>query len=93
MLWGLAQCGMLLALCSAVVKKIPDIAREIAGGVYHGTQSVHAATFGAAAAAAGAGVGAARGAASAISANASRQIGAGAVRVSTPVGPSLSRKS
>lgn len=93
MLWGLAQCGILLALCSAVVKKIPDIAREIAGGVYHGTQSVHTATFGAAAAAAGASVGAARGAAGAIGTQASRQIGAGAVRASTPVGPSLSRKS
>jgi type IV secretory pathway VirB6-like protein len=93
MLWGLAQCGILLALCSAVVKKIPDIAREIAGGVYHGTASIHAATFGAAAAAAGASVGAARGAAGAIGTRASRQIGAGAVRVSTPVGPSLSRKS
>jgi type IV secretory pathway VirB6-like protein len=93
MLWGLAQCGVLLAMCSAVVKRIPDIAREIGGGVYHGTQSAHAATFGAAAAAAGASVGAARGAAGAIGANASRQIGAGALRVSTPVGPSLSRKS
>ena len=46
MLWGLAQCGMLLALCSAVVKKIPYIAQEIAGGVYHGTASAHSATFG-----------------------------------------------
>ncbi len=92
MLWGLAQCGMLLALCSAVVKKIPDIAREIAGGVYHGAQSIHAATFGAAAAAAGASVGAARGAAGAIGAHASRQIGAGAVRLTTPVGRSLSEK-
>ena len=93
MLWGLLQCGLLLALCTAVVKKIPDIAREIAGGVYHGTQSIHTSTFGAAAAAAGASIGAVRGAAGAVGSHASRQIGAGAVRVSTPVGPSLSRKS
>ena len=93
MLWGLLQCGLLLALCSAVVKKIPDIAREIAGGVYYGAASFHTATFGAAAAAAGASVGAARGAAGAIGTHASRQIGAGAVRLSTPVGRSLSEKS
>jgi type IV secretion system protein VirB6 len=97
LLWGLTQCGILLFLCSMVVKEIPTIARAIAAGVYHGTQSAHAATFGAVAAAsgaaAGASVGAARGAAGAIGANASRQIGAGALRVSTPVGPSLSRKS
>jgi len=93
MLWGLTQCGVLLFLCSMVVKEIPTIARAIAGGVYHGTHSIHAATFGAAAAAAGASVGAARGAAGAIGTHASRQIGAGAVRVSTPVGRSLSGKS
>ena len=46
LLWGLAQCGLLLALCTAVVKKIPSIAQEIAGGVYHGTAGAHAATFG-----------------------------------------------
>jgi type IV secretion system protein VirB6 len=93
LLWGLTQCGILLFFCSMIVKEIPTIARAIAGGVYHGTQSAHAATFGAATAAAGASVDAARGAAGAIGANASRQIGAGAVRVATPVGPSLSRKS
>jgi type IV secretion system protein VirB6 len=93
MLWGLTQCGILLFLCSMIIKEIPTIARAIAGGVYHGTQSIHAATFGAAGAAAGGAVGAARGAAGAIGAHASRQIGAGAVRTFTPVGPSLSRKS
>jgi hypothetical protein len=93
MLWGLTQCGILLFLSSMIVKEIPTIARAIAGGVYHGTQSIHAATFGAAAAAAGASVGAGKGAASAIGTHASRQIGTGAVRASTPVGPSLSRKS
>ena len=46
LLWGLAQCGILLALCTAVVKKIPSIAQEIAGGVYHGTAGAHSATFG-----------------------------------------------
>ena len=46
MLWGLAQCGLFLALCTAVVKKIPSIAQEIAGGVYHGTAGAHSATFG-----------------------------------------------
>ena len=47
MLWGLAQSGLLLALCTAVVKKIPAIANAIASGVYHGTAGAHGVTFGA----------------------------------------------
>jgi len=93
MLWGLTQCGMLLMLCSAVVKKIPSIAREIAGGVYHGTAGAHAATFGVAGAAAGTAVGATRRAAAVIGAHASGQIGAGVARATSPTGPSLSRRS
>jgi type IV secretion system protein VirB6 len=52
MLWGLFQAGLMLALCTAVVKKIPDIAQAIAGGVYHGSSGASASTFGAAGAAA-----------------------------------------
>jgi hypothetical protein len=50
LLWGLVQAAILLALCAAVIKKIPDIARAIAHGVYHGSAGLQAATFGAGAA-------------------------------------------
>ena len=50
LIWGLAQCGMLLALTTMVVKKIPELSQAIAGGVYHGSAGLQAATFGAGAA-------------------------------------------
>jgi hypothetical protein len=46
LLWGLGQCGMLLALSTCVVKKIPELSQAIAGGVYHGSAGLNAATFG-----------------------------------------------
>jgi type IV secretion system protein VirB6 len=46
LIWGLAQCGMLLALTTMVVKKIPELSQAIAGGVYHGAAGLQAATFG-----------------------------------------------
>jgi type IV secretory pathway VirB6-like protein len=91
MLWGLAQCGILLALCTAVVKKIPDIAQAIASGVYHGAAGLNVATFGAAGSVAGGTVGVARGVAGAIGANAAKQMAPqGFVRAAKPTGPSLS---
>jgi hypothetical protein len=48
LLWGLGQCGMLLSLSTLVVKKIPELSQAIAGGVYHGSAGLQAATFGAA---------------------------------------------
>ncbi len=86
MLWGLAQTGLLMALCTAVVKKIPAIGQAIAGGVYHGTAGARAATFGAAAAGASLVLGAAR----APAVMATRRTAAAASRAATPTGPSLS---
>ena len=93
MLWGLAQCGLLLALCTAVVKKIPDISTAIAGGVYHGSASLSAATFGVTKEVTRAAAGGARGAASGAIRLASGQPGEGGVpwRGKGPVGRSLSR--
>jgi type IV secretory pathway VirB6-like protein len=95
MLWGLAQCGLLLALCTAVVKKIPDISTAIAGGVYHGSASLSAATFGATqqvtrAAAGGAARGAAAGA-TWFAGGSPGEVGGVPWRRTTPVGRSLSR--
>jgi type IV secretory pathway VirB6-like protein len=94
LLWGLAQCGILLALCTAVVKKIPAIAQEIAGGVYHGTAGAHSATFGllglgARAAASGAGV-AGQAMTQLRAARSSTGGMAGGGRPTAPTGPSLS---
>jgi hypothetical protein len=98
LLWGLGQCGMLLSLSTLVVKKIPELSQAIAGGVYHGSAGLQAATFGAAKeitrSAAG---GAARGARGA--AAGARWLGGGSPgdgsgvpwRRTTPVGRSLSR--
>ena len=99
MLWGLVQATILLALCAAVIKKIPDVARAITQGVYHGSAGINAATFGTARqvthAAAG---GAARGARAVKSgatwlAGGSPGDGGGGVpwRTKAPVGRSLSR--
>ena len=99
LLWGLAQCGILLALCTAVVKKIPSIAHEIAGGVYHGTAGAHSATFGlggqavrTAAGSAGAG---GRALVQLVSARASSSAGgsSGGGRPTVPTGPSLSGRA
>jgi type IV secretory pathway VirB6-like protein len=91
MIWGLAQCALLMVLCCAVVMRIPDIAHAIAGGVYHGSQGAHSSTFGLATMAGAAAVGGARGAAGAVGTNAARQIGAGAAaRATIPAGRSLS---
>lgn len=90
MLWSLGQCGLLMALCAAVVRKIPAIGVEIGGGVYHGSQGAMSSTFGVAAATGGAAFVGARGAAGAAGRNASNQIGAGAIRASAPAGKSLS---
>ena len=94
-LGALAQVGSCSALCGGV-RKIPDIARAVADGVYHGSAGMNAVTFGMArevtqAAAAG---GAARGAASgAIRAASGPGNGEGGVpwRGKGPVGRSLSR--
>jgi type IV secretory pathway VirB6-like protein len=86
-LWSLAQCGLLMALCTAVVKKIPAIGQAIAGGVYHGTAGARAATFGAAATGASIAYGAAKGAAGAA---AKQMAAAGFARAAKPTGPSLS---
>jgi type IV secretion system protein VirB6 len=43
---ALVQVGVLLGLGGAVTAKIPDVARAIAGGVYHGSAGISAATFG-----------------------------------------------
>jgi hypothetical protein len=97
LLWGLAQCGILLALCTAVVKKIPAIAQEIAGGVYHGTAGAHSATFGllglgARAAASGAGV-AGQAMTQLRAARSSTGGMAGGGRPTAPTGPSLSGRA
>ena len=99
MLWGLAQCGLLLALCTAVVKKIPSIAQAIAGGVYHGTSGAHSATFGlagqavrtAAGSVGAAGKAALQLAASRAGSSAGGMPGGG--RPTAPVGPSLSGRA
>lgn len=94
MLWGLAQCGLLLALCAGVVKKIPGIGQQIGGGVYHGTAGAAASTFGLAAtsgaAALGAAKGAAKGATKGVAAAAKHAMAA--IRSAPPTGPSLSGK-
>ena len=46
MLAALVQVGILLGLGGAVTAKIPDIARAIAGGVYHGAAGLQATIFG-----------------------------------------------
>ncbi len=43
---ALVQVGVLLGLGGAVTAKIPDIARAIAHGVYHGSAGINSATFG-----------------------------------------------
>jgi type IV secretion system protein VirB6 len=96
LIWGLAQCGMLLALTTMVVKKIPELSQAIAGGVHHGAAGLQAATFGAAKEIRAASAGAARGARTAASGGvwlAGGPPGAGAApwRPTTPVGRSLSR--
>jgi type IV secretory pathway VirB6-like protein len=83
LLWGLAQCGILLALCTAVVKKIPAIA--------------HSATFGllglgARAAASGAGV-AGQAMTQLRAARSSTGGMAGGGRPTAPTGPSLSGRA
>lgn len=94
MLWGLGQAGLLLALCTAVVKKIPSIATGIAGGVYHGAAGATASTFGLGAVAASASLGASRGASAAIGRAGSAVVSEArsAVRPPAPApsGPSLS---
>lgn len=98
LLWGLGQCGMLLSLSTLVVKKIPELSQAIAGGVYHGSAGLQAATFGAAKeitrAAAGGAARGARGAASGATWLAGGSPGEGGGvpwRRTTPVGRSLSR--
>lgn len=61
MLWGLASLGILLFVFMHVTKKIPELAQTIGGGIYHGSNSAMAATFGAAAAAGAAAMGAVAG--------------------------------
>lgn len=39
MLYGLAKVGVLLWLFMTVIKKVPDLAQIIGGGVYHGTNA------------------------------------------------------
>jgi type IV secretory pathway VirB6-like protein len=90
-LWGLAQCGALMSLCMLIIKQTPALAHAIAGGVWHNVQSIGNATFGAAGSTASAAIGATRGAAAALGRNANSQVGAGAIRATAPVGPSLSK--
>ena len=98
LLWGLGQCGMLLSLSTLVVKKIPELSQAIAGGVYHGSAGLQAATFGAAKeitrAAGGGAASAARGAARGATWFAGGSPGEGGGvpwRTKAPVGRSLSR--
>lgn len=98
LLWGLGQCGMLLALSTLVVKKIPELSQAIAGGVYHGSAGLQVATFGAAKAitraAAGGAASAARGAVSSVTrlgGTSSADSGGVPWRTKSPVGRSLSR--
>ena len=98
LLAALAQVGILLGLGGAVTAKIPDVARAIAGGVYHGSAGLQAATFGAAkeitrAAASGAarGVGGAAAGARWFAGGSPGDNGGVPWRRTTPVGRSLSR--
>lgn len=43
MLYGLGKIGILLWLFKDVVKKVPDLAQTIGGGVYHGTAAAYSA--------------------------------------------------
>jgi type IV secretion system protein VirB6 len=92
LIWGLGECGMLLALTTLVVKKIPDLSQAIAGGVYHGSAGLQAATFGAAneitRAVAG---GAASAARAAVKGGSPGEGGGVPWRLTRPVGRSLSR--
>lgn len=91
MIWALAQALILIALCTALVKKSADIAHAIAGGVHHAAAAA-ASTFAPAGTAASAASGAAGKAAGAVGAHAGSQVGAGAVRAmaARPAGASLS---
>ena len=98
LLAALAQVGILLGLGGAVTAKIPDVARAIAGGVYHGSAGLQAATFGAAReitrAAAGGAARGVRGAAAGATWFAGGSAGDGggvSWRTKAPVGRSLSR--
>lgn len=86
MLLGLGQCGLLMALCTIVIKQIPAIAYAIGSGVYQNASAINRGTFGVAATAGAAAIGASRGAAGAIGRNAAAQM-----RPTAPTGPSLSR--
>jgi type IV secretory pathway VirB6-like protein len=95
MLVSLGQCGILIFLCTIVIKQIPDLSRAIAGGVYHNTSAVGQWTFGMGVAAGALIAKGARGAAGAMGSLANRQIGSGAVksmRPTAPAGASLSNK-
>ena len=95
LLWGLGQCGMLLALSTLVVKKIPELSQAIAGGVYHGSAGLQAATFGAAReitrAVAGGAARGARGAMGLTGGSSGDGGGSAPWRLTRPVGRSLSR--
>jgi type IV secretion system protein VirB6 len=93
MLWGLAQVALLLFLCALVVKEIPNIAKTIGAGVYHGAAGISSVTFGAAAAATGAAIGGARGAAAAVSGATDKKTSSGRNRSTSPAGRSLSGTS
>jgi hypothetical protein len=43
MLYGLGKVGILLWLFKDVVKKVPELAQVIGGGVYHGTNAAFSA--------------------------------------------------
>jgi type IV secretion system protein VirB6 len=93
MLWGLAQCGLLMALASAVVRQIPALGMAIGGGVYMAANGAASGTFGLAATAGAAAVGAARGAAAGAGQAGSAIVNdarAAARPPSAPTGPSLS---
>lgn len=97
MIWGLCQIGLLLMFSVVITKKIPMLAERIAGGVSHGFQGAHSATFGAAAVAAGAAYAGAKGgvkaAAGALSGAASG-IGSSTSSVQRgPAGPSMSQRN
>jgi type IV secretion system protein VirB6 len=95
LIWGLGECGMLLALTTLVVKKIPDLSQAIAGGVYHGSAGLQAATFGAAReitrAVAGGAARRARGAMGLTGGSSGDGGGSVPWRLTRPVGRSLSR--
>lgn len=86
MLLGLGQCGLLMALCTIVIKQIPAIAYAIGSGVHKNVSAINSATFGVAGSAGSTAVGAVRGTAGAVGKNAAAQM-----RPSAPVGQSLSR--